>query len=158
MKQNTFHPCGQLFEQRKQPDRRQQHFKSMLFSLHNGRRISARRQIEAKQGFYTDQYEKWVGYSVIAITLLSLLDAFLTLNILERGGIEVNPFMSALLEMDTSVFLVGKFIITVVCLLFALVHINFHVLRVLPMKYMLAGITGFYALLICYELFLLSMM
>ena len=157
MKQNAFHPYGQLFEQRRQPDRRQRHFKSLLFSLHNGRRMNARRQIEAKQGFYTDHYEKWVGCNVIAITLLSLLDAFLTLNILERGGIEVNPFMSALLDVDISVFLVGKFIITVVCLLFALVHINFHVLRILPMKYMLAGITGFYVMLIGYELFLLTM-
>lgn len=156
MKQNAYHPYGQLFEQRELSDRRQQHFKSFLFSLHNGRRIKARREQETEQGFYTDHYEKWVGITVITITLLSLMDALLTLNILERGGIEVNPFMSVLLAIDTSVFLIGKFIITVVCLLFALVHINFHVLRILPMKTMLAAIVIFYLFLIGYEIFLLA--
>lgn len=156
MKQNTTHPFGQLFEQRRQTDRRGGRLKSLSHGLLNGRRESARRQIEVEQGFYTDRYEKWVGLSVIVIALMSMLDAFLTLNILDRGGIEINPFMSALLAIDTQVFFIGKFGVTVVCLFFALVHVNFHVLRILPMKYMLVFISIFYTFLIVYELFLLA--
>lgn len=156
MKQNTTHPFGQLFEQRQQTDRRGKRSQSVSHAIHRGRREKARRQIEVKQGYYTDRYEKWVGLVVIAIALMCVLDAFFTLNILARGGIEVNPFMSALLAINTQAFIIGKFAVTVVCLFFALVHVNFHVLRILPMKYMLACISVFYAFLIVYELFLLA--
>ncbi len=158
MKRNAIHPYGYLFEQRSLTDRRRPHFKSLLHSMHIGRRVNARRQVEAELGYYTDRYEKWVGLNIIAITLMSMLDAFFTLNILERGGIEVNPIMAALLAVDTNAFLIGKLLITIVCLLFALVHVNFHVLRVLPMKYLLVGISVFYTFLIGYELFLLAIM
>lgn len=156
MKQKATHPFGRLFEQRQHVDRREQRSISLSHIIHTGRRENARRQIEKEQGFYTDRYEKWVGLSVIAIALMSVLDAFLTLNILDRGGIEINPFMSALLAINTQVFLIGKFAVTVGCLFFALVHINFRVLRILPMKYMLVCISVFYAFLIGYELFLLA--
>ena len=145
-----------MFEQRELTDRRRPRYKSLLHFIHKGRRVNARRQIEAEQGYYTDRYEKWVGFSVIVITLMSMLDAFFTVNILDRGGIEVNPFMSALLAINTQAFFIGKFVVTVVCLLFALVHINFHVLRILPMKYMLVCISISYSFLIVYELFLLT--
>lgn len=158
MKRNAVHPYGYLFEQRSQIERRRPHFKSLVHSMHIGRRVNARRQVEAELGYYTDRYEKWVGLNVIAITLMSLLDAFFTLHILDRGGIEVNPFMAALLAVNTNFFLIGKFVTTVACLLFALVHVNFHVLKVLPMKYLLVGISGFYVLLVGYELFLLAIM
>ena len=158
MKQNAIHPYEQSFEQRWQTDRRRQCFKSLLHFMRKGKRIQARRQVEAEQGYYIDRYEKWVSLNVIAITLLSVLDSFLTLNILERGGIEVNPIMSVLLAINIHAFLIGKFFITAVCLLFALVHINFRVLRIFPMKYMLACISVFYVLLIRYELFLLANM
>lgn len=158
MKQNSIRTNDQFSEQREQTDRRRPHFKSLLHFIHKGRRVNARRQLEAEQGYYTDRYENWVGLSVIAITLMSVIDAFFTLNILDRGGIEINPFMSALLAINTQVFFIGKFIVTVVCLLFALVHVNFHVLRILPMKFLLVGISVFYAFLIGYELFLLAIM
>ena len=156
MKQKATHPFGQLFEQRRQTDRRGQLTISLSHIIHTGRRENARRQIEVGQGFYTDRYEKWVGLSVITIALMSVLDAFLTLNILDRGGIEVNPFMSALLEINTQAFFIGKFVVTIVCLFFALVHVNFHVLRILPMKYILFCLSIFYTFLIVYELFLLA--
>jgi hypothetical protein len=156
MKQKTTHPFGQLFEQRQQIDRRGQHSISLPHIFHIGRRENARRKIEIAQGFYTDRYEKWVGISVVAIALMSVLDAFLTMNILDRGGVEVNPFMSALLAINTQAFFIGKFAITVGCLFFSLVHINFRVLRIMPMQTMLVCISAFYAILIGYELFLLA--
>jgi hypothetical protein len=156
MKQKAIHPLGQSIELRQRTDRRVQRSKSLRHVMHKGRRENARRQTEVKQGYYTDRYEKWVGLCIVAITLMSMLDAFLTLNILDKGGIEVNPVMSALLAINTQAFLIGKFFVTVVCLLFALVHINFHVLRILPMKYILVSITIFYVFLIAYELLLLA--
>jgi hypothetical protein len=85
------------------------------------------------------------------------LDAFFTLNILARGGVEVNPFMSALLAYDTTAFMVAKMLITVTGLLIVLIHINFQILKIFSMKAMLVSILAGYGLLIGYELFLLTM-
>ncbi len=139
-----------LLRRQREKDRRTLSFKSFYSSFSIGRRINARRSGELKQGYYTDRYEKWVGWSAIAIVLLSTLDGFFTLNILEKGGTEVNPFMQALLEYDTQVFLFSKLVITVTCVLFCLVHINFHMFRVLSMKIMIKSILAIYLALIGY--------
>ncbi|MEE9340010.1 MAG: DUF5658 family protein [Methylococcaceae bacterium] len=144
-----------LLRRQGEKDRRTLSFKSFFSSFSIGRRINARRTQELKQGYYTDRYEKWVSWSAIAIVLLSTLDGFFTLNILEKGGTEVNPLMQALLEYDTQVFLLSKLVITVTCVLFCLVHINFHMFRVLSMKIMIKSILAIYLALIGYEIFLL---
>ncbi len=144
-----------LLRRQGEKDRRTLSFKSFFSSFSISRRINARRSQELKQGYYTDRYEKWVGWSAIAIVLLSTLDGFFTLNILEKGGTELNPLMQALLEYDTQVFLFSKLVITVTCVLFCLVHINFHMFRVLSMKIMIKSILAIYLALIGYEIFLL---
>ena len=94
---------------------------------------------------------------VISITCLSAADAFFTLKILDKGGVEVNPVMAALLDVNDSVFVVGKLFITVVCLLITLVHINIHFLGIFPVRHILSMILGLYGLLISYQIFLLSL-
>ena len=137
-------------------NRRTRYFNSFLYSMNKGTRVRARREYEGDQGYYIDSYEKRNGMYVIAITLLSVLDAFFTLNILARGGVEVNPFMSALLAYDTTAFMVAKMLITVTGLLIVLIHINFQILKIFSMKAMLVSILVGYGLLIGYELFLLT--
>jgi hypothetical protein len=137
-------------------DRRNRSFKSFIFSLHNGRRIKARRKQDAAKPYYTDIYEFWGGLNVITIVCLSALDSFLTLQILERGGIEINPVMQSLLEINNSAFIIGKMAITSICLIFVLIHINFKLLRLFPTRSLLLTLTSLYVLLIGYELMLLS--
>jgi len=116
-----------------------------------------RRQAEATQGYYIDNYEKQLGMYVVSVIMLCALDAFFTLNILSRGGVEANPFMSALLAYDTSIFMIVKMAITIIGLLFVLVHINFRIFNLFSMKSMLQTILAGYILLIGYELLLLAM-
>lgn len=142
-------------------DRRISNFKSILQSFYKGRRRRARRKNERdeeadRRGFYTDQYENWVGLSVLIIILLSSLDSLFTLTIIKNGGVEENPFMLALLEIDNLTFLIVKMSMTVICMLFIFVHSNFYVLKVIPVKLILKGILLLYTALIGYELFLLS--
>jgi hypothetical protein len=149
-----------FFNKRIKTDRRISSFKSILQSFYKGQRVRSRREEEreedAEQGFYTDKYEKWMGVCAITIILLSAADAFFTLNIIKGGGTEENPFMLALLEINTQAFLVIKMAITTICVLFILVHSHFYVLKVIPVKAILKGILLIYTLLIGYELFLLS--
>ena len=141
---------------RLQSDRRKRKFKSFCCSLYKGRRSTVRRKEEALLPFYTDIYEKWVGILFISIIALSSTDAFLTLKILDKGGKELNPVMDVLLEIDNSVFFLGKFTLTLVCLLFVLVHINFRLLGLVPMRKVLVALFFIYSLLIGYEAVLLS--
>lgn len=143
-------------DERYAPDRRRHKFKSFLCSLYKGRRSTVRRKDEAVLPFYTDIYEKWVGAIFIFIIVLSATDAFLTLKILDKGGKELNPVMDALLEIDNSVFFIGKLTLTLACLLFVLVHINFKLLGLVSMRKILAFLFVLYSCLIGYEVILLS--
>ncbi len=143
-------------EQRQRPDRRRNKLKSILCSFYMGRRKAVRRKEEAKFPFYTDVYEKWVGIIFILIVLLSSLDAVLTLRILSRGGTELNPVMDALLDIDNTVFFFGKLALTLFSLIFVLIHINFKLLRVIPMRQVLLVLFFAYSCLIGYEGLLLS--
>ena len=145
-----------LLVKRGSKDRRSRSFNSFLYSMNKGTRVRARRDYEGVQGYYIDSYEKRNGVYIIAITLLSVLDAFFTLNILERGGVEINPFMSALLTYNTTAFMVVKMFITVAGLLIVLIHINFQILKIFSMQAMLVSILVGYFLLIGYELFLMA--
>lgn len=144
------------FEHRQRPDRRRNKFKSVLCSFYMGRRRSVRRKEEEVLPFYTDVYEKWVGIIFISIILLSSLDAILTLRILGRGGKELNPVMDALLEIDDTVFFIGKLTLTLFSLLFVLIHINFKLVRLVPMRQVLVALFLAYSCLIGYEGLLLS--
>ena len=156
MQQHLHHIDSNNFEQRHVPDRRTQHLKAVFCSLYKARRRSARRQEAAKQPFYTDFYESWVGLTVLAIVCLSVTDAMLTLQILARGGTEVNPLMAALLDISDGAFILGKLAITVTCLFIALVHINFKVLKVIPMRSILVMLLLLYCGLVSYQVTLLA--
>lgn len=136
--------------------RRNPSIKEFLFYLYKGKRGQARRQQDASKPFYIDIYEPWVGLVIGIIACLSVLDSFLTLQIIERGGIEVNPLMISLLEINDTVFIFGKIAITSTCLIFLLVHIKFKVLRLFSMSAFLISTACFYVLLIGYELTLLA--
>lgn len=156
MKQSQTNQDLNSCDQRQKPDRRRNKFKSLLCSFYMGRRKAVRRKDEAEFPFYTDVYEKWVGIIFILIVLLSSLDAVLTLRILSKGGTELNPVMNALLDIDDTVFFFGKLILTLFSLLFILIHINFKLLRVVPMRQVLLVLFFAYTCLIGYEGLLLS--
>ncbi len=156
MQQHLHHIDSNNIEQRHMPDRRTRQLKAVFCSLYMARRKSTRRQEAANQPFYTDFYESWVGLTVLAIVCLSATDAMLTLQILAMGGTEVNPLMAALLNISDGAFILGKLSITVACLFIALVHINFKVLRVIPMRSILVMLLLLYCALISYQLTLLA--
>lgn len=145
-------------EERNLPDRRRQKLRAAICSLYKGRRREPRRWEEKQQPFYTDHYDAKSLATIFLILSLSFLDAVHTLKLLAHGGTELNPFMALLLEVSINAFFIGKFLLTALGLLIALVHINFKVLRVIPMRLLLFGLLGFYGVLIGYEILLLSLL
>ena len=72
-----------------------------------GRREKNRRLGEDKN-YYVDRYEPKYLVLVISILLLCLMDALLTLVLLNHGGVELNPVMAVLIEKDATLFLTVK--------------------------------------------------
>lgn len=137
-------------------DRRTSSFKSISQSFYKGQRIAARRKDEIEQEIYTEIHDRWVKPSVLAIILLSAVDALCTLNIIKNGGSEENPIMLALLEVDNLTFLIVKMTMTIACMLALLTHSNAYLLKVISVKSIIKAILIFYTALIGYEMFLLA--
>lgn len=88
------------------------------------------------------------------MVLLSLLDAVLTLKLLDLGAArEVNPVMAFFIRQGPVIFLTAKYVITVVCVTTFLVLKNFSYLHGrISVKSLLVFIFILYACLIVYEL------
>jgi len=114
---------------RHQTDRRNQHTKSLLYSLFKRRRVSLRRDDDRQQGFYVDLHEPRLLVSGIAILLLSCMDAYFTLLLLPYGAYEVNPLMRLLIDTDYTLFIMTKIAVTAFCVVFLIAHKNFWFLK-----------------------------
>ena len=123
-----------------------------------GQRVSDRRDSKKRSdAAYVDRYTWPVVLSVIGIMILSAMDAFFTLNILAKGGEELNIFMTVLIEDNITKFIGIKLALTALALLLLTIHHNVKLIasiRVRHLQYMI--LTG-YATLIGYELHLLEL-
>ena len=110
------------------------------------RRESGRRAGE-QQNYFVDRYHKRDTAMLVAILVLNLLDAFLTLIHIERGGAEANPLMDRLLDAGNETFLFHKAAVVGSLLLVLVVHKNFAIAR-----RAMWIILGVYSLLFVYHL------
>lgn len=123
--------------------------------IKHGRRSSVRRA-EANVA-YVDNYAWHIGFCCLAIVLLSATDALLTLNILARGGVELNEFMAVLIEDNTHKFVMFKLALTSLAAIFLVIHHESRIIMArLRCKYLLYAILTGYLCLVGYELTLLS--
>ena len=102
-----------------------------------------------------DWHEPFVFAIVFGVLLFCVADVFFTLNILERGGKEINPLMRLLLETDISLFFYVKFIMTACCIALILVHKRFRLFGCLSGYHILFGVFSGYLALVYYEMVIL---
>src|SRR5262245_61878623 len=127
-------------ERRSKGDRRRRPTPWMSRYWLTGRRRGARRASEAV-GQYVDRY-RWSEWAlVLGILALCIADYWLTLEIVKAGGSEANPLMEMLLAKGHGVFGLVKIGVTLLGVLFLLIHIRFRrvngVTQVLLMLYCL---------------------
>ena len=84
--------------------------------------------------------------------LLSCADAFLTLQLLDRGMIEANPVMSAVMAQGTAFFTSIKLAMTAFGILVLVFLAKSRFLNRLRTGLFLTVFFTFYACLVCYEL------
>lgn len=123
--------------------------------IKSGRRVGERR-LKWNKLNYVDRYPWHLMLCIIAILMLSSLDAHLTLNILSRGGEELNWFMLAAMNESIEKFIGVKLALTGLAIVLLTIHHDMQYwwrLRVRHMLYLtLTGYVG----LIGYEIILLS--
>ena len=99
-------------EKRSGKDRRTHRFPKLKYLLFAGRRSRARREEDWPNAFYFDRYSSSIFAAIVLILLLSVLDAVLTLYLLDHGSRELNPIMSYFLKYGPFVFMGAKYFLT----------------------------------------------
>jgi hypothetical protein len=151
-------PSPDLDEDRRgQSDRRQQPTSPWGAFPPAGRRAKMRRAAERRLPHFTDRFSSAMLVCILALIVASLADAGLTVFILHRGGAEVNPLMSTLLDHGISTFVIGKYALTVAGLPFLLIFRNHYLFGTrLRIAYLIPFCVALYAVLIGYQLTLIS--
>ena len=85
--------------------------RSLLFG---GRREKIRRQEDTRRIFYVDQYSTGLFFIIVSILFLSVIDALLTLFLLDHGAYETNPVMTYFLEFGPYTFFTFKYLLTII--------------------------------------------
>jgi hypothetical protein len=141
--------------ERRRHDRRRFSLRSLFGALFTLRRRRSRRK-DDHLNTYIDWYEPWPLAASVVIILLSSLDAFLTLILLNHGAVELNMLMDWLIKMDIRTFAAVKLAVTGLALIVLVLHFNFHLYKVLPVRYVMYALMPLYALLIAHEIILLG--
>ena len=136
---------------RQRRDRRVLSWRSVLFGHMRSRRRSLRRSGDAEVSFL-DWYHPWLLFLALGIMLLFCVDAFMTLELLQRGMIEANPFMALALEQGTGVFAVSKVALTGAGIIVLVFLARIHFLNRLRTGLLLTAFFSLYCILVCYQL------
>jgi len=104
-------------------ERRQKHIPFYKFLFFQGNRKVLRRSDDGKQITMFDQYHPSLLLGILIVLCLSLVDAALTLLLLDRGAVELNPLMKFYIELGPGTFVIVKYGLTALGL-FIIVILN----------------------------------
>ena len=143
-------------ERRDDPERRRRVWWSVFYGSFNPRRRSSARRLDDSRFHALDWHAAHLLVVAIAILLLSVIDAFVTLILLSGGAEEVNPVMAAVVYKSASVFTALKMAMTGVSVVFMVFMARYRFLRVVRVELVLYAILAAYSGLICYEFWMLK--
>ena len=96
-------------ERRSGMERRRESQFNMRALLFGGRRKNLRRQADRRKASLVDQYQQSLFGIIALILFFSVIDALLTLFLINHGAIEINPIMAFYLDLGPYVFLGVKY-------------------------------------------------
>jgi hypothetical protein len=105
-------------------DRRRRTFPTLRYLLAGGRRRGVRRAQDRERIVVFDRYSPRLFGSIMGILFLSLLDAVLTIYLIEHGATELNPVMDYFLKKGPLLFTVAKYALTCVAVVILLLVVN----------------------------------
>jgi hypothetical protein len=138
-------------ERRRGLERRQRIWWSLLYGSIRPRRRRPARRLEDGRFHVLDWHATHLWAVSVSILILSMVDAFLTLKLMEGGAVEVNPFMALFVGGSAAVFAGLKMAITGVCVALMVLLAGYRFMRVLRVEVILYGVFMAYLILICHE-------
>ena len=131
-------------------DRRTLGWRTVMYGFLRSRRRVHRREDEEEIRFL-DWHHPWLFFLAVGTMLLSCLDAFMTLQLIDRGMVEINPVMAAVIGHGTAMFAASKLFLTGIGVLTLVYLAKAHFLNRFRTGMFLTVIFSFYACLVCYE-------
>ena len=138
-------------DQRAENERRDFSWRTVFFGFIRSRRHDYRRSMDDTVVFI-DWHHPWLFFLATGTMLLSCADAFLTLQLIDRGMFEVNPFMQLVLSKSTVLFTSIKLALTGFGILVLVYLAKTRFLNRFRSGLFLTFIFSCYACLVCYEL------
>lgn len=152
---NDVERTSELGDSRVVPDRRAPSWRTFVFGYFLSRRREHRRRSE-RDNVFIDWHHPWLFFLGTGIMLLSTVDAFLTLQLLNKGAIELNPVMAAMLEQGHIAFAVSKMLLTGLGILVLVFLARLRLFNFMRTGLLLTVFFSFYACLVCYQVLLLT--
>jgi hypothetical protein len=108
---------------------------------------------ELTKGDEMRRYGSVLFFFLILIVALNVIDAFLTMIILDLKGEEVNPVVRSVMDLYGDKFWIWKFLLVSTCLVLLCLHS-----RLKHVKTLIVVISLIYASTVVYQLFLLKVL
>ena len=149
-------PAESDIDQRSQSDRRQKPTSPWAAFPPAGQRMAARRAGEHWRPYFVDRFSSAMFIVILMLIIASIVDAILTIQLIEAGAREINPLMDRLLDNGILVFLLVKYVLTVAGLPLLLIFQNHYLFGTrLRVGYLIPLAVALYAILIGYQLVLM---
>jgi Domain of unknown function (DUF5658) len=139
------------FDKRIRKDRRRQPTPGLNRYILFGQRKGLRRRIDQEKGGYVDRYSSGLFFILVLIIGLNVLDALLTMMILELGGRELNPVVQSVMDLCGEKFWVWKFAVVSLSMVLLCLHSRFK--RVMAVC---IGSGFIYLAVMLYQIFLIA--
>lgn len=101
---------------------------------------------------FLDWHHPWLFFLSVGTMILSCADAFLTLQLIQRGMVEINPLMNLAMQQGTDVFVGAKLAMTATGIFTLVFLAKFRFLNRFRTGVFLTAFFSGYAMLVCYEL------
>ena len=131
-------------------ERRRFGWRTMLFGYFRSRRLNVRRVGDGDVVFL-DWHHPWLFFLAVGTMIMSCLDAFMTLQLIDRGMLEANPVMAAILGQGTAAFAASKMLMTGTSILILVFLAKTRFLNRVRAGIFLTALFSAYACLVCYE-------
>jgi hypothetical protein len=150
-------PSGPEADQRCLSDRRNAPTSPWAALPPAGHRTACRRAEEHRRPYFVDRFSSSTFIVIMMLVAASMLDATLTVHLLEAGAKEINPLMDRLLMHGVGAFLLGKYVLTVGGLPLLLIFQNHYLFNTrLRVGHLIPIAVALYAVLIGYQFVLMQ--
>ncbi|MDH3337423.1 MAG: DUF5658 family protein [Gammaproteobacteria bacterium] len=139
-----------IVEQRSVADRRIFSWRTIYYGFMRSRRHNLRRGQEQEVRFL-DWHHPWLFFLAVGTMLMSCADAFMTLQLLDRGMVEANPIMASMIGQGATAFAVSKMVMTGTSILTLVFLAKARFMNRMRIGALLTVVFSLYACLVCYE-------